>query len=583
LYPGSGRLPGDLIRVLPTGFTAEQCELLAGELNPFLAARFTAGGNPEEDFCRLVIGAHAALVRGAGFYLPEEAELIGGTDGLWVAVPKIPCVAELSVELFQQLLKLCASTVRQRTPAAHWIGELRQQFPKISQAVLAVSHMARATYELGLPLLEIHGAFLQAGYGATGVAVTGSITENTPSMGIHLAREKSKANALLARAGFPIAKGDLVRDLRHALHCADALGYPVVVKPADLDGGIAVSSDVRTPAELEAAFAQARAASPRVMVEKHIHGTDHRLLMFGDDLLVALERTPGGVTGNGTDTVAQLLDELNRDPKRGNGAVGLLHQISFDEEAKLMLRRQGLTLESVPEADRFVPLRRAANHARGGMVRVVEHVHPDNVDLARRAMRLLRLDIAGLDIILPDVTRSWHETGGAICEVNAQPYIGEVIGRDYYKEILQSLVPKGGRIPLVLAVGSPDAATLGRIAQTAGCAIVDAAGARRDGHPLSTEGMPWLTACQAALYDRETIAALFILDPDQPAPLVSPADRFSAALVLESPPQWAESLLRRADVIYALDAACPALSEVGLEFEMVQKVAVAEVLATALA
>jgi cyanophycin synthetase len=446
----------------------------------------------------------------------------------------------------------------------------------------AAALMARGAYELGMPVLVLHGAFLQAGYGASGVALTGSITENTSSIGVHLAREKSKANALLARAGFPIAEGGLVRDLAHARQRAETLGYPVVVKPADRDGGAAVSSDLRTPAELEQAFARARAASPRGMVEKHIDGTDHRLLLFGDELLVTIERTPGGVTGNGKDTVARLLDALNRDPKRGDGPNALLHRIAFDDEARLLLRRQGLTPESVPEKDRFVPLRRAANHALGGMVRLVDEVHPDNVDLARRAMRLLRLDIAGLDLILPDVTRSWRETGGAICEVNAQPYIGEVIGRDYYKAILQKLVPSGGRIPLVLAVGAPEAKTLDKLAQTPGLTIVDTAGARRAGRPLSAEGMPWPTACQAALYDRETTAALFVLDPGQPIPPLSPADRFTAALVLEPPPEGAEALLRRADTIHALDAAGPALRKAGLKFKTFQRTDVANVLATAL-
>src|SRR5690606_21687408 len=103
----------------------------------------------------------------------------------------------------------------------------------------------RAAYELEIPLLEMHGAFLQAGYGTNGVALSGSITEETSSIGVHFAREKSKANALLARAGFPIAEGGLVRDLAHAHQLAEALGYPVVVKPADRDGGMAVSSDIR--------------------------------------------------------------------------------------------------------------------------------------------------------------------------------------------------------------------------------------------------------------------------------------------------------------------------------------------------
>ena len=582
-YPGSGRLRGDVVTVPASSFTADQCAFLASELEQWLpGAASPTSDDPLESFCELVIGAHAALIREAGFYYSEDPRLLRGGDKLSVAIPKIPSGTELAFELFERLAMLCAATALQGKPMAAWIGGLQQEIAKVALPIPAASHMARAAYELGMPLLEMHGTFLQVGYGACGVALSGSITEDTSSIGVHFAREKAKANALLARAGFPVADGGLVRDLPHALKRAEALGYPVVVKPADRDGGMAVSSDIRTPAEFEGAYARARAASPRVIVEKHIEGTDHRLLLYRDELLVALERTPGGVTGNGTDTILQLLDELNSDPKRGDGPKALLHRIVFDAEAKTMLRRQGLTLESVPEKGRFVPLRRAANHALGGMVRVVENIHPDNVDLARRAMKLLRLDIAGLDLILPDITRSWRETGGAICEVNAQPYIGEVIGRDYYQLILQKLVPNGGRIPLVLAIGAPDVAVVDELARTPGIAIADVSGARRDGHPLSVEGMPWLTACQAALYDCETAAALFVLPTNQAVPPLSPADRFTAALVLETPPEGFETLLQRADTIYAVDSAAPALRKAGIKFTKLDPAAIPTRLATAL-
>jgi cyanophycin synthetase len=574
-FAGRRRLQSDVVALARPEVTEKQCALLARELgqeappSPDLAVRFF----------ELVIGAHAALLREAGFFFPEGAELIdvGDGSGLAVAIPKIPSGTDISAELFQRLIRLCLQSALQGTPASEWLGKLRQEVAKVPPPFLAAAHMVRAAYELGMPILEWHSVFVQVGYGKNAVALTGSITQETSSIGVHFAREKAKANMLLARAGFPIAEGGLVRDLADARAQAEALGYPVVVKPADKDGGDAVSSDIRDSAELEQAFERARAASRHVIVEKHIPGTDYRLLLYHDELLVALERTPGCVTGNGKDSVARLLERENREPHRLNG---LLYPIEFDDEARLMLARQGLTADSVPAKGQFVSLRRAANHALGGRVRKIEDMHPDNVDLARRAMRLLRLDLAGLDLILPDATRSWREAGGAICEVNAQPYIGEVYIRDVYKDILQQLVPEGGRIPLVLVVGTLDAKTVaGLAAKVPGLAVIDADGARRDGHPLSVAGMAWPLACQAALYDNQTAAALCVLDPSGPVPPISPADRFSAAFVLDALRAGAETLLRRADTIYALDPP----RRKGLKFKQLQKTELAKTLAAALA
>lgn len=554
--------------------TAAQSAFLAAELERHgcLGPSAPASGDPAARFCELVIGAHAALLLRAGAFYPELAELVADGASLSVAVPKIAGGGDLAAELFRRLAQLCAQTALRSVPVAGWIGAVEQKIGQVRQPLLAATHMARAAYGLELPILEWYTAFMQVGYGSNAVALTGTITENTSSIGVHFAREKAKANTLLAAAGFPIADGGLVHDLAQARKRAAALGYPVVVKPADRDGGLAVSSDIRDEAELTQAFATAQAASPKVMVEKHIDGTDYRMLLYRGELLVTLERTPGGVIGNGRDSVARLVERTNEERK---GTP--LHELAFNREAEDMLRRHGLAAGSVPAKGRFVQLRRAANHALGGSVRRFDEVHPENVELARRAMRLLRLDLAGLDLILPDATRPWHEAGGVICEVNAQPFVGEPVGRDYYAEILAQLVPNGGRIPLVLAVGAPDAKVLTKLeTQMPGLAVIDGDGARRDGRPLSVAGMGWPHACQAALYDQQTAAALCVLDPAQPIPRYSPTDLFSAAIVLEAPEggvtEPLAALLRRAGkAVYATPEAAPSLKKAKLKATPIQK------------
>src|SRR5690606_3561696 len=144
--------------------------------------------------------------------------------------------------------------------------------------------------------------------------------------------------------------------------------------------------------------------SPRqVLLEKHVEGADHRLLVAGGRLLVATRRVPGGVTGDGRGTVAQLLQRLNADPRRGTDPRSLLRHLALDGEAELRLREQGLGADSVVEAGRFVALRRTANISTGGTaLDVTSQVHPDNRWLAERAARVVGLDIAGIDFLCPD-------------------------------------------------------------------------------------------------------------------------------------------------------------------------------------
>jgi cyanophycin synthetase len=223
-------------------------------------------------------------------------------------------------------------------------------------------------------------------------------------------------------------------------------------------------------------------------------------------------------------------------------------------------------------------LRRAANFALGGtVIRVEEEIHPDNLDLCCRAMRLLRLDLAGLDLLMPDITRSWREVGGVICEINAQPFIGSVLSRNVYAEILQQLVPGTGRIPLVLFVGELDHATTEALAaRVPQLAVVDAQGARLNGHPLTASGAPWLNACEAALLDQQVGAALLVLPSAANAPVLSPVDRFSAAYLAAGAIAGEEdlsagliALLRRADGNLAAAAEHgPALDRAGLDWRV---------------
>jgi cyanophycin synthetase len=227
----------------------------------------------------------------------------------------------------------------------------------------------------------------------------------------------------------------------------------VVVKPADLDGGKGVAVNLRTAAAVREAYANAAAMSKLILVEKHVTGRDFRIQVVKGVVHGVLERVPGSVIGNGVDPVRTLLERQNLERKQAADERRFLHDMAADKEAAALLAEQNLDWDSIPATDRLVRLRSASNVATGGVPTPVplDLVHPDNLVLAVRAARLLRLDVAGVDLLIPDIGRSWLEGGASICEVNAQPQMFTTM----HKPMLSSLLGgTDGRIPVAIVISA---------------------------------------------------------------------------------------------------------------------------------
>jgi cyanophycin synthetase len=309
-------------------------------------------------------------------------------------------------------------------------------------------HFLRAADELGIPWLRLVGNVIQFGQGARARWLDSSFTDATPIISTQLARNKKNAAILLRQAGVPVPEHFLAGSEEAAVRYAEELGYPVVVKPADLDGGKAVAAHLVTAEAVRKAYTAARQASQNVLVEKHVAGRDHRIQVVLGEVQGVLERTPGGVTGNGRDSVRVLLEAQNEERRTATDDRRYLHAMQFDEEAEQLLAAQSMNWESVPGTGQVVRLRGAANVTNGGVPVPIppERVHPDNLALARRAARTLRLDVAGIDMLIPDIGESWLQSGAYICEVNAQPQMFTTM----HRPMLQSLVSGDGRVPVVV-------------------------------------------------------------------------------------------------------------------------------------
>ncbi|MFC1457445.1 cyanophycin synthetase [Microvirga arabica] len=325
----------------------------------------------------------------------------------------------------------------------------------------------------GIPVLRLDDqSLVQLGTGRYQKRIRASITSMTSSIATDAAGDKDLTKSLLADAGLPVPRGEVVRKGEDAVHAAERIGYPVVVKPLDGNHGRGVSIDLSTPEEVTRAFEEAVSHSRRVIVENCFKGRDHRILVVNGEVVAVAERVPAHVIGDGERSIAALVEEVNKDPRRGEGHENVMTRITIGDHARAVLAKSGLSPESVPDLGQAVYLCDTANLSTGGTaIDRTDDIHPDNAMIARRAARTIGLDVAGIDFIAPDITRSVHETGGGIIEVNAAPGFrmhlqpSEGRARNVARPVMDMLFPRGTptRIPILAITGTNGKSTTSRM------------------------------------------------------------------------------------------------------------------------
>jgi cyanophycin synthetase len=253
---------------------------------------------------------------------------------------------------------------------------------------------------------------------------------------------------------------------------AGRIGYPVVTKPLDGNHGRGVSIGLTTEEAVRNGFEEAARHGRRVIVEQQFQGRDHRILVVNGEVIAVAERVPAHVVGDGNHSITELVDEVNRDPRRGEGHENVMTRIRLDSHVRGVLAKADLRIDSVPGRGQVVYLCDTANLSTGGTaIDRTDDIHPDNAMIARRAARTIGLDIAGIDFIAPDISRSVHETGGGIIEVNAAPgfrmHLQPSQGRprNVARPVIEMLFPRGTptRIPILAITGTNGKSTTARM------------------------------------------------------------------------------------------------------------------------
>ncbi|HZD18567.1 MAG TPA: cyanophycin synthetase [Actinomycetota bacterium] len=317
-----------------------------------------------------------------------------------------------------------------------------------------------------IPFIRLNEySLVQLGWGRYQQRIRATMTSRTSSLAVDIAGDKDMTRRLLAAAGLPVPRGEIVLAEDEAVQVARRIGFPVVTKPLDGNHGRGVGLDLRTEREVRRGFERAvqEARRGQVVVESFVTGNDYRVLVIGGRMVAVAQRVPAHVTGDGMHTVAELVELENQDPRRGIGHEKVLTRIAVDQEAAALLERQGLAAGDVPPQGAFVQLAATGNMSTGGIsIDRTWEAHEENVEIAEEAARVVGLDVAGIDFLTPDITQPVRETGGAIVEVNAAPgfrmHTHPTEGEPQFvaKHVVDLLFPPGtpARIPIVAVTGS---------------------------------------------------------------------------------------------------------------------------------
>ncbi len=379
-------------------------------------------------------------------------------------------VGRRALELAEQLCSAaCADTPFDLQAALTELRDLDEDV-RLGPSTGAI---VQAALDRNIPYRRLtDGSLVMFGWGSRQRKIQAAEIDRTGAIAEAIAQDKELTKRLLHAAGVPVPLGRVAVDAADAWAAALEIGLPVVVKPKDGNQGKGVTVNVTDRAQLEAAFVAASEFRDDILVERYLPGNDFRLLVIGDKLIAAARRDPPIVVGDGKHNVRELVEQVNLDPRRGNGHSTPLTKIRFDDIALASLAKQGYVAESVPPMGRRVILRNNANLSTGGAATdVTDDVHPEVAARAIAAAHMVGLDICGVDLVCDSVLKPIEDQNGGVVEVNAAPGLRMHLspsfgkGRDVGAAIVASMFADGddGRIPVVAVTGTNGKTTTVRL------------------------------------------------------------------------------------------------------------------------
>jgi cyanophycin synthetase len=394
------------------------------------------------------------------FWSMEKESAAGARKRFSVALPVVKRGAtesaiDWTVRMVIRALTEHADTIPHPEQRYQELDRINQSLKSFAEPGVNIPLIMAAANRLDIPVTRLDERVIILGTGCHTRWMSSTFTDHTSVFGINIANNKEYTARLLRSMGLPGAQQMRVASETEAIAAAEKLGYPVVVKPSDKERGEGVNADLRDSEEVVSAFREARQVSRNLLVEKWFEGSTHRLTVQEGQLIRVSKRVAGGVVGDGGKTIIELISSWQQDAQNHRRSRRLGKTLlSLDEEALGMLSREGMSETSIPADGQYVRLRRRDNINTGG---TNEHlpladVHPENARLAIDIARFLRLDFAGIDLIIKDITRPWSEIGALVCEVNAKPQLGASESPKIYDAVLERMMGANYRVPARLVI-----------------------------------------------------------------------------------------------------------------------------------
>jgi cyanophycin synthetase len=398
--------------------------------------------------------------------------LRSGDEGVWWVIVAYE-EEELGIRAVREAVRLVQACIAGSPyEVREVVRELRELYDDVRLGPSTATLVEEARRR-GIPVRRLNSrSLVQLGLGARLRRIQAAMSDYTSGIAVDIAQDKDETRRVLEGIGLPVPDGRTISTLEGALKAASEIGYPVVLKPLDASKGRGFSGRLEDEDDVRGAWSAAREVTSRLVVEQFVEGRDFRALVVGGRLVAVAERLPANVTGDGERSLRELIEATNADPRRGSGHERVLTRIPLDERTEGHLARIGLSLASVPEEDEVVHLCATANLSTGGTsVDRTEEIHPDNVTACEMAAGVVGLDIAGIDVITPDISVPFRENGARILEVNAAPglrmHTHPCAGRprNVAAPVIDLLFPPGtdSRIPVIAVTGTNGKTTTVRL------------------------------------------------------------------------------------------------------------------------
>ncbi|MCB0712603.1 MAG: cyanophycin synthetase [Ignavibacteriae bacterium] len=390
-------------------------------------------------------------------YIEEEAGRYAGSAAvdLFTGIAEGKSLDELRTELDEMLQKL---------------REIREDVRFGPSTGSIVEEAARR----GIPHIRLNSrSLVQLGYGKYQKRIQATVTGRTNMIAVDIAGDKELTKELLGSMGVPVPRGYALRDKDEIERTIRKIGgFPIAVKPLNANHGRGITVGLNSLEEVQQAFEVAKEHARWVILERSLVGKDFRALVVNNQLVAVAERTPAHVVGDGEKTIQELIDITNQDPRRGYGHENVLTEITVDHQTERLIGNAGYALDSVLPEGECLFLKSTANLSTGGTaIDRTDETHPDNIFLFERIAQIVGLDVAGIDIVAPDVSTPIEKNGGGIIEVNAAPGFrmhlapSEGIPRNVADHVVSMLFPPGAefRVPIIAITGTNGKTTTTRL------------------------------------------------------------------------------------------------------------------------